>query len=150
MGGWVGEGWLTALVVVVLAALVGKGDGELQLAGLGRHVGLSCLRRCRHATPAWPCPALARCRPAAPEPNSVGPPRATAPAQGKRVGDVVNRIHVALPKPRDNLSRPPVIPPGVEAARARRDAGEKRKTEKDLQARPAGTAAYLPSFLLTC
>jgi hypothetical protein len=53
--------------------------------------------------------------------------------QGKRVGDVVNRIHVAVPKARDGVSRPPVIPRGVAAARARRDAGEKRRTEKDLQ-----------------
>ena len=53
--------------------------------------------------------------------------------QGKRVSDVVNRIHVAVPKARDNLARPPVIPPGVEAARARRDAGDKRRTEKELQ-----------------
>ena len=55
--------------------------------------------------------------------------------------DVVNRIHVAVPKPRDNASRPPVIPPGVAAARARRDAGENRRTEKDLQVR--GRAGWL-------
>jgi hypothetical protein len=54
---------------------------------------------------------------------------------------VVNRIHVAVPKPRDNASRPPVIPPGVAAARARRDAGEKRRTEKDLQVREAGVTS---------
>lgn len=58
--------------------------------------------------------------------------------QGKRVADVVNRIHVAVPKARDGLDRPPVIPPGVAEARARRDAGEKlRITEKDLQVRPS-------------
>lgn len=51
------------------------------------------------------------------------------------MGDVVNRIHVAVPKARDGVARPPVIPPGVAAARARRDAGEKRRTEKDLQVR---------------
>lgn len=51
------------------------------------------------------------------------------------MGDVVNRIHVAMPRARDGMARPPVIPPGVAAARARREAGEKRKTEKDLQAR---------------
>ena len=42
-------------------------------------------------------------------------------------------MHVAMPAPRDGVARPPVIPPGVAAARARRDAGDKRRTEKDLQ-----------------
>ena len=42
-------------------------------------------------------------------------------------------MHVAMPAPRDGVARPPVIPPGVAAARARRDAGNKRRTEKDLQ-----------------
>lgn len=68
---------------------------------------------------------------------SSSPPLLTCPSlpvlQGKRVGDVVNRIHVAVPKARDGLARPPVIPPGVAEARARRAAGEKRRTEKDLQ-----------------
>ncbi|KAL4439792.1 hypothetical protein ABPG75_002793 [Micractinium tetrahymenae] len=62
--------------------------------------------------------------------------------KGKRVGDVVNRIHVAMPKARDNMSRPPVIPPGVAEARARREAGEKRKTEKDLQEEQGGAGVY--------
>ncbi|GAB4823643.1 hypothetical protein N2152v2_010689 [Parachlorella kessleri] len=62
--------------------------------------------------------------------------------KGKRVSDVVNRIHVAVPKARDNLARPPVIPPGVEAARARRDAGDKRRTEKELQEEQGGAGVY--------
>lgn len=36
--------------------------------------------------------------------------------QGKRVADVTNRMHVALPKPRDGKARPPVIPPSVAVA----------------------------------
>jgi hypothetical protein len=52
---------------------------------------------------------------------------------GKRISDVLNRIHVAVPKPRGGSARPPVIPPGVAQARSRRDAGEKRRTEKDMQ-----------------
>eukprot|EP01023_Acetabularia_acetabulum_P035975 TRINITY_DN3401_c0_g1_i4.p1 TRINITY_DN3401_c0_g1~~TRINITY_DN3401_c0_g1_i4.p1 ORF type:complete len:676 (-),score=137.05 TRINITY_DN3401_c0_g1_i4:1599-3626(-) len=43
--------------------------------------------------------------------------------QGKKITDVVNRVHVAVPKPRDDIQRPPVIPPGVEEARQKRDAG---------------------------
>ena len=53
--------------------------------------------------------------------------------QGKRIKDVVNRMHVAVPQARDRVSRPPVIPPGVAQARAARDAGYKPSTEKDLQ-----------------
>lgn len=53
--------------------------------------------------------------------------------QGKRIKDVVNRMHVAVPQARDGVSRPPVIPAGVAQAREARDAGYKPPTEKDLQ-----------------
>jgi len=39
---------------------------------------------------------------------------------------------------RDSASRPPVIPPGVAEARARREAGEKRKTQRDFQEEAGG------------
>lgn len=65
---------------------------------------------------------------------------------GKRIGDVLNRMHVALPKPRDNAARPPVIPPSVAAARAAAAAAAaakpKRKTEKDLQEEHGGAGVY--------
>ncbi|MEW5300831.1 MAG: hypothetical protein WDW36_003731 [Sanguina aurantia] len=61
---------------------------------------------------------------------------------GKRINDVLNRIHVAMPKQRDNTSRPPVIPAGVKEARARRDAGERKKTEKDMQEEHGGAGVY--------
>jgi nucleolar GTP-binding protein len=60
---------------------------------------------------------------------------------GKRIGDVLNKMHVALPKTRDAVSRPPVIPASVAAARAAATAGAakpKRKTEKDLQEEHGG------------
>lgn len=47
--------------------------------------------------------------------------------------DVVNRMHVAIPQPRDHMARPAVIPAGVAQARAARDGGFKSSTEKDLQ-----------------
>ena len=62
--------------------------------------------------------------------------------KSKRVTDVADRLHVAVPKQRDTVSRPPVIPPGVEEARARREAGERRKTEKDLQEENGGAGVY--------
>ena len=63
--------------------------------------------------------------------------------KGKRIGDVVNRIHVALPKQRDHISRPPVIPRAVAETRARRAAGELRKTERDLQEENGGAGVYI-------
>ncbi len=63
---------------------------------------------------------------------------------GKRIGDVLNRMHVAVPKPRAGAAkpRPPVIPAGVAEARARRDAGEKKRTEKDMQEQEGGAGVY--------
>ncbi|EFJ51403.1 hypothetical protein VOLCADRAFT_57006 [Volvox carteri f. nagariensis] len=64
---------------------------------------------------------------------------------GKRIGDVLNKIHVAQPRPREGVtagSRPPVIPPGVAEARARRAAGEVKKTERDLQEENGGAGVY--------
>ena len=66
---------------------------------------------------------------------------------GKRIHDVLNRMHVAMPKPRAGAGRAggraPVIPPSVLAARAAEAAGavaaaEKRKLEKDMQEEHGG------------
>jgi nucleolar GTP-binding protein len=62
--------------------------------------------------------------------------------KSKRVHDVADRLHVAMPKQRDAVSRPPCIPSGVEEARMRRDAGERKKTEKDLQEEMGGAGVY--------
>ncbi|KAG2496998.1 hypothetical protein HYH03_005003 [Edaphochlamys debaryana] len=64
---------------------------------------------------------------------------------GKRIADVLNKIHVAQPRPRDGVtpgSRPPVIPAGVAEARARRAAGDRKKLEKDLQEENGGAGVY--------
>lgn len=81
----------------------------------------------RLAQPWPPCPCCGTCRrhPQLPAAATVAlEPPLIAPAA---------RPAAVQPKPRDGVSRPPVIPPGVAEARARRDAGDKRKTEKDLQ-----------------
>jgi nucleolar GTP-binding protein len=80
-----------------------------------------------------------------------------ATAAGARVREVASRLHVALPKPRPGASahrassgpaagaassRPPVLPPGLEASRARRAAGHKPKTERDLQEEQGGAGVY--------
>ena len=53
--------------------------------------------------------------------------------QGKRIGDVVNRMHVAVPKSRDGRTRPPVIPPSVRAAQQTAGQAAARKLQKDIQ-----------------
>lgn len=52
--------------------------------------------------------------------------------QGKRMTDVSNRMHVALPKPRDGVSRPPVIPASVAVGQHKPST---RKLQKDIQVR---------------
>ena len=59
----------------------------------------------------------------------------------RRIGDVLNRIHIAMPKQREGerlAARPPVIPPGVAEARKRREAGEKRRPARQLQEENGG------------
>lgn len=66
---------------------------------------------------------------------------------GKRIADVLNRMHVAQPKHRDPNARPPVIPPSVAAARAAAAAAggkaqRTRKLEKELQEEGGGAGVY--------
>ena len=60
----------------------------------------------------------------------------------RRAGEVMNRLHVATPVPRDNKPRPAFVPPTLEASRARKAAGEKIITEKDLQEQNGGAGVY--------
>jgi nucleolar GTP-binding protein len=69
--------------------------------------------------------------------------RVEAKVAGKRINDVLNRMHVATPKPRAGGAkpRPPVIPPGVAEARAAREKAPKR-TERDAQEEAGGAGVY--------
>ena len=61
----------------------------------------------------------------------------------RRAGEVLNRLHVAQPKPRDAVSRPAVIPHSVALNRARKASGElKIVTEKELQEENGGAGVY--------
>ena len=61
----------------------------------------------------------------------------------RRAGEVLNRLHVAQPKPRDAVSRPAVIPHSVALNRARKASGElKIVTEKELQEANGGAGVY--------
>ena len=61
----------------------------------------------------------------------------------RRAGEVLNRLHVAQPKPSDAVSRPAVIPHSVALNRARKASGElKIVTEKELQEENGGAGVY--------
>ena len=79
-----------------------------------------------------------------------------ATAAGARVREVASRLHVAMPRPRPGYAgsgggagpaaggaalRPPVLPPGLAEARARR-AAEKPRTERDAQEEQGGAGVY--------
>ena len=61
---------------------------------------------------------------------------------GRRAGEVMNRLHVAMPVPRDSKKRPAFVPSTLEESRARKAAGEKITTEKDLQEQNGGAGVY--------
>lgn len=67
---------------------------------------------------------------------------------GKKVTDVMNRLTVAQPRPRDTRARAAFIPESVLAAKNRMDTDKpaKRKTEKDLQLENGGAGVYSCDF----
>ncbi|XP_024533784.1 nucleolar GTP-binding protein 1 [Selaginella moellendorffii] len=62
--------------------------------------------------------------------------------KSKKLEDVRNRIHVAMPRPRDTRERPPVIPAGVLEARAAAPPRAPRRLEKDLENENGGAGVY--------
>ncbi|KAJ6821334.1 uncharacterized protein M6B38_392825 [Iris pallida] len=67
--------------------------------------------------------------------------------KSKKINEVVNRFHVAIPKPRDNRERPPCIPQAVLEAQAKESAAtEKRKLEKDFEEENGGAGVYSASL----
>jgi len=51
--------------------------------------------------------------------------------KGKKIGENINRLHLAQPQPRDNKSRPPVIPDSVREKRGRMQTEEKQDEEME-------------------
>lgn len=51
----------------------------------------------------------------------------------KKVNDISNRLHVAMPQKRDHKVRPPCIPVGVLKKKNAMETQERRKTERDLE-----------------
>lgn len=61
--------------------------------------------------------------------------------RSKKLNDCLNRIHVAMPRPRDTKDRPPCIPQAVLEGWAKSAAKEK-KLEKDLENENGGAGVY--------
>jgi nucleolar GTP-binding protein len=69
--------------------------------------------------------------------------RVEAKMKGNKVNSIVNRIHVAMPKPRDDIKREPFIPEVV-LNRRKYDPNdpERRTLEKDIEAQEGGPGVY--------
>lgn len=63
--------------------------------------------------------------------------------KGTKINSVINRIHVAQPKARDDVDRPAFIPDAVKS-RPKYDPEDpmRRKLEKDLEAEGGGAGVY--------
>ena len=63
--------------------------------------------------------------------------------KGSKINQIANRIHVAMPKPRDDIVRAPFIPDVVKT-RKKYDPGdpERRKLERDFEAEEGGPGVY--------
>ncbi|XP_047513846.1 nucleolar GTP-binding protein 1 [Pieris napi] len=60
--------------------------------------------------------------------------RVTEKMRTKKVDGILNRLHVAVPSPRDDKIRPPVIPPRVLAKREKMEKeNRKRKLEREIE-----------------
>jgi nucleolar GTP-binding protein len=69
--------------------------------------------------------------------------RVDAKLKGSKINTVINRIHVAQPKPRDEVVREPFIP---EAAKLRKkydkNDPDRQKLEKDIELEDGGAGVY--------
>ncbi|KAL6301282.1 GTP binding protein 4 [Sparassis latifolia] len=62
--------------------------------------------------------------------------------KGNKINSIINRLHVAQPKARDELTREPFIPEAVKTRQAEKAAGERRRLEKDIEAEEGGPGVY--------
>ncbi|KAI5694421.1 hypothetical protein M8J76_004790 [Diaphorina citri] len=59
--------------------------------------------------------------------------RVESKLKAKKVDNVLNRLRVAMPAPRDNKARPPCIPEAALLKKAERERGVKRKLERHIE-----------------
>lgn len=74
--------------------------------------------------------------------------------KGNKVNSIVNRVHVSVPTPRDDIERPPFIPDAVKEKRKYdKNDTDKRKLLRDVEAEQGGPGVYSinlkSSYLLT-
>ena len=62
--------------------------------------------------------------------------------KGQKINDVLNRLHLTSPQPRDEKARPPCIPPAVLARRALSEKMPMRKLARDIEAENGGPGVY--------
>jgi nucleolar GTP-binding protein len=63
--------------------------------------------------------------------------------RGTKVNSIINRIHVAQPKPRDDVARPVFIPEAVrERKKFDKDDSERRKLLKDRELEEGGPGVF--------
>ena len=62
--------------------------------------------------------------------------------KGTKINSVINRIHVAQPKVRDDVSREPFVPETVKLRLEQKQSGVKRRLERDIQAEEGGPGVY--------
>ncbi|KAL3829049.1 hypothetical protein ACJIZ3_017851 [Penstemon smallii] len=79
--------------------------------------------------------------------KSIKDQRVEIKMKSKKLNDYLNRFHVAIPKPRDQLERLPCIPQAVLEAKAREASDkEKRKLEKEIENENGGAGVYSASL----
>ena len=62
--------------------------------------------------------------------------------KGTKINSIINRIHVAQPKARDDVCRGPFIPEAVKVRLEQKQAGVKRTLERDIEAEEGGPGVY--------
>lgn len=69
--------------------------------------------------------------------------RVEAKVKGTKINTVINRIHVAQPKPRDDLERKPFIPDAVlEKRKYDKNDPNRPRLERDIEAEEGGAGVY--------
>jgi nucleolar GTP-binding protein len=63
--------------------------------------------------------------------------------RGSKIDAIANRIHVAVPKPRDEIVRAPFIPDIIrERKKYDKEDPDRRKLERDIEAEEGGAGVY--------
>ncbi len=55
--------------------------------------------------------------------------------KSKKMPDLLNRLHLAIPKPRDAVERPPFIPPGAKVKTSKMEVSTEKSTDKEQSAK---------------